>query len=378
MDDASLRSGIACIRRHPDCSEISVAGVALVPVETRRFPVCFVRCCLRCFVTIRGDRMDRRRSVLALVSAAAAFASRRVLAQARMRRIGLLLPNAAPALSGAFRKRLAALGWIEGQNLIIETMHAEDRNERLPALAAELARRNVDVIVTNSTPGALAAKGATSTIPVVFAHAADPVRSGIVPALARPGGNVTGVTNLAGDIALKQFELLKALVPKLERVAILADPSIPGQHVFETVDAAAAKHGVTVARINARTVAEIEAAFAAAVRERVAAVVVLPASVFLANGKLIVALSRKHRIATAHQNRQAVADGALVSYGVDFADGFARTAVYVDKILRGAKPGDLPVEQVERFVSAVNRSTAKALGITIPPSVLVRVDEVVE
>lgn len=297
---------------------------------------------------------------------------------AKMRRIGLLLPNAAPSLSGAFRKRLAALGWIEGQNLIIEMMNAEDRNERLPALAAELARRNVDVIVTSSTPGTLAAKGATATIPVVFAHAADPVKSKIVSNLARPGGNVTGVTNLAGDIALKQFELLKALMPKLERVALMGDPSIPSQNMFELIDAAAAKQGVAVVKIGAQTAAEIEAAFATAARERVSAIVVLPASVFLANGKLIVGLSRKQRIATAHQNRQAVADGALVSYGVDFADGFARTAVYVDKILKGAKPGDLPVEQAERFVSAVNRGTAKVLGITIPQAVLVRVDEVIE
>jgi putative tryptophan/tyrosine transport system substrate-binding protein len=321
--------------------------------------------------------MNRRDSLLALASVTVVVSSA-ALSQARPRRIGLLLPNAARALSSAFRNRLSALGWTEGKNLVIETMNADDRNDRLPALAAELARRNVEVIVTSSTPGALAAKAATSSIPIVFAHVADPVRSKVVSNLARPGGNITGVANLAGDIALKQFELLKALMPRLERFAVLGDPSISAQNMFESIDAAAAKQGTTWVRLGAQTAAEIEAVFATAAHERATAIVVLPASVFLAQGRLIVSLARKYRIATAHQNRQAVVEGALVSYGIDFPDGFARTAVYVDKILKGAKPGDLPVEQVERFVSAVNRSTAESLGITIPASVLARVDEVIE
>lgn len=296
-----------------------------------------------------------------------------------MRRIGLLLPNAAPALSGAFRKRLATLGWIEGQNLIIDFLHAENRNERLAELADELVRRKVEVIVTSSTAGANAAKAVTSTIPIVFAHVADPVRSGVVSNLARPGGNITGVTNLAGDIVLKQFELLKALMPKLERAAFMADPSIPvGPKMADALDSVAAKNGVSIQRSEARTLEEIDAVFAAASRERVTAIVVPPAPLYTSQSKHIAALSKKYRIATAHQDRQAVVNGGLVSYGIDFLDGFMRTAVYVDKILKGAKPGDLPVEQAERFVSAVNRSTAKAFGITIPQSVLVRVDEVIE
>ncbi len=298
---------------------------------------------------------------------------------AKMRRIGILLPNAAPALNGAFRKRLATLGWIEGQNLIIDFLHAENRNEMLAAHADELVRRRVEVIVTSSTMGAIAAKTATSTIPIVFAHVADPVRSNVVSSLARPAGNVTGVANLAGDIVLKQFELLKDMMPKLERAAFMGDRSIPaGPKMTESLEAAAGKSGVSLLKLEATTLEEIDAAFAAASRERATAMVVPPAPLYTSQGKHIVALARKYRIATAHQDRQAVANGALVSYGIDFLDQFARTAVYVDKILKGAKPGDLPVEQADRFVSAVNRSTAKALGITIPQSVLVRVDEVIE
>ena len=323
--------------------------------------------------------MNRRDSLFALTAFGVAGAPTLGLAQTQpVRRIGLLLPNAAPWFSEALQKRLAGLGWVEGRNLVIVSRGAGDRNELLAPLALELVAQKVEVIVTSSTPGALAAMAASSSIPIVFAHVADPVRSKIVSNLARPGGNVTGLTNLAGEIVPKQFELLKALIPKLERVAFMGDPSIPGQKMSETLRAGAEKHGVALLSLDASTLAEIDLAFETAKRERVAAMVVPPASIFIANSKYIVALSRKHRIATAHQNRSAVVDGALVSYGIDFVEGFARTATYVDKILRGAKPGDLPVEQVERFVSAVNRSTAKALGITIPQAVLARVDEVIE
>ena len=324
--------------------------------------------------------MDRRESVLALVAIGAAAVSSRSHAQAQpVRRIGILLPNAAPALNGAFRKRLATLGWIEGQNLLIESLHAEGRNDRMAALATELVRRNVEVIVTSTTPGALAAKAATSTIPIVFAHVADPMRANVVASLARPDGNVTGVSSFAGEIVSKQFELLNELMPKLKRIAFMNDPSNPlGQRTLVALETGAEKYAVSMVKVEARTPEEIEPAFASAARERAGAILVVPTSLFMSNDKHIVALARKYKIATVHQNRQAVVDGALVSYGIDFVDAFARTAVYVDKILKGAKPGDLPVEQAERFVSAINRSTAKALGITIPQSVLVRVDEVIE
>ena len=208
---------------------------------------------------------------------------------------------------------------------------------------------------------------------------ADPVGSGVVSSLARPGGNITGVSNLAGEIGLKQFELMKALMPKLERAAFLNDPSISvARDISAPIRAAAERAGISLTVIDVETAQEIAPAFARASRERATAMIVPPASLYLAHGQQIADLAKRYRIPTVHQDRRTVVQGALVSYGVDFVDGFARTAVYVDKILKGAKPGDLPVEQTERFVTAINRSTAKALGINIPQSVLVRVDEVIE
>ena len=324
--------------------------------------------------------MNRRESVLALIAFGAAGAPLCARAQAqKVRRIGLMLPSTAPAINAAFRKRMAALGWVEGRNLVIEARHADQRNERFPALAKDLVAQRVELIVTSSTPGALAAKAATSTIPIVFALVANPVGSGIVASLARPGGNITGVSNLASEIVPKQLELLKELMPGLERAVYLWDPSItPGVDASTTFRRAAERVGISVVVIDVRTVQEIEPAFARAARERATAMIVTPASLFLANGQQIAELAKRYRIATAHQDRATVAQGGLVSYGVDFVDGFARTAAYVDKILKGAKPGDLPVEQADRFETFINRSTAKALGITIPQSVLVRVDEVIE
>lgn len=323
--------------------------------------------------------MNRRDAVVALLALGAPTAPFPVCAQTpQVRRIGVLLPNAFPTGMSAFRKRLDALGWVEGKNLAIEFRHADNRNERFPALAEDLVRQKVELIATTSTPGALAAKVATSSIPVVFALVADPVGSGLVASLGRPGGNLTGVSNLALEIASKQLELLKALVPKLKRVAYLRDPSNLLTPLFESMSSAAVRAGVTLLNLEARTAEEIDAAFAKAARERVAAMVVPPASLYLTQTKRIVELAKHYRIATAYQNRQAVSAGGLVSYGIDFVDGFARTAVYVDKILRGAKPADLPVEQADRFMMVINRSTAKALGLTIPQSVLVRVDEVIE
>lgn len=247
--------------------------------------------------------MNRRESIRMLLAFGMLSVPTRGIAQAaRVRRIGLLLPNAAPAMNGAFRKRLSTLGWIEGQNLIIDLRHAENHNELFARLAVELVAKKVEVIVTSSTPGALAAMAATPTIPIVFAHLADPVRSKIVTNLARPGGNVTGVANLAGDIALKQFELLKALMPKLERVGFIGDPSIPsGAQMAESIQAGAEKNGVSLASFGARTLEEVDAAFAAASRERVTAMIVPPASLYIAQGKHIVGLARRYKIATAHQ-----------------------------------------------------------------------------
>ena len=322
----------------------------------------------------------RRRELLLGAAALGVAAPFRGWAQnTQVRRIGLMLPSAAPAINAAFRKRMAALGWFEGKNFLIESRHTDQRNERFPALAKELVAQKVELIVTSSTPGALAAKAATAKIPIVFALVADPVGSGIVASLARPGGNITGVSNLAGEIIPKQLELLKVLMPGLERVVFLGDPSSAARaDTTKTVRKAAERAGISLVVIELEAAHEIGPAFARAARERATAMIVPPASLFLANGKQIVASAKQSRLATAHQDRAAVTDGGLVGYGVDFVDGFARTAPYVDKILKGAKPGDLPVEQADRFVMVVNKSTAKFLGITIPQAVLMRVDEVIE
>jgi putative ABC transport system substrate-binding protein len=327
--------------------------------------------------------MSRRRRLLQAFSAAALLPGAPLLrAQAaRARRVGILLATARSAeiLVPPFRKRMSALGWDEGRNLTIETRVTENRYDRVPVLAAELVRIKVDVIVTVSTPMARAAKDATATIPVVFAWVADPVAAGLVASLAHPGGNLTGVSNQAIEIAPKQFELLKALLPGLARVAELRDPKWEGaQALSDRFRDAAARAAVTLVTVEASSAAELEGAFSAAARQRATAMVIPPIPLFGTQGVRIAQLGKQYRIAIAAQARSFVTDGGLVSYGSDNTDGFARTAAYVDKILRGAKPADLPVEQADRFETIVNRATANSLGLTIPPSVLIRADEVIE
>ena len=298
----------------------------------------------------------------------------------RVRRVGILLPaKGNEGLLVPYRKRLGELGWIEGQNLAIDIRNSENRYERLPALARELIGLKVDVIVTASTTVTRAAKEATATIPVVFAWVADPVASGLVASLARPGGNVTGLSNVVFEIAPKQFELLKALIPGLKRVAELHDPKFDRtQALSAQLKGAAARAGVELVQVEASTAGELEGAFAAAARARATAMVVPPLPLYGENAERIAKLAKQYRIPTASQYRSFVLSGGLVSYGSDLNDGFLRTAVYVDKILKGAKPADLPVEQADRFELVINRGTAKALGLTIPQSVLLRADEVIE
>ena len=328
--------------------------------------------------------MNRRDTILSLLALSAASGTLRVLAQApALRRIGVMVPNSLPVApnpsANEFRKRLAALGWVEGKNLSIDMRYAEERLERFAGFARELVEQKVDVIVASSTPAALAAKAATTQIPIVFALVADPVGAGLVASLGRPGGNLTGVSNRVFEVVPKQIELLGELVPKLERVGFLNDSSNPARHaMLDSMRAACARAGIALVVVESAKAEELEPAFAKAARERVAAMVVPPASLYFTERKRIAQISLKYRMATAHQNRSSVAAGGLVSYGIDFNDGFARAAVYVDKILKGAKPADLPVEQADRFEMVINRSTAKALGLTIPQSVLMRADEVVE
>lgn len=326
--------------------------------------------------------MNRRHAVFALVAVGATSVPVRLFAQPqRVRRIGVVLPGGAWDQGVTeLRARLRALGWTEGTNLAIEVRYAENRFERFPALVKELAERNVDVIVVTSTPGTRAAKETTSLTPIVFAHVADPVATGLVASLARPGGSVTGVATLAIEIAPKQIELLKALVPNLERVAELRQPGFgPVVHTMSAqLQRAAANAQVLLVTVDAERADDLEGAFAEAARVRAAAMVVPPAPLYLQQSRRIAQLAQHHRIATVFQSRIQVAGGGLASYGPNLVDAFARTARYVDKILRGAKPADLPVEQADRFETVINRKTAAALGLKIPPEVLLRATEVIE
>lgn len=327
--------------------------------------------------------MNRRNAMLALAAVGAVTVPGRLLAQApRMRRIGLLVPFAAERSRSRilFRERLHRLGWTEGVNLEIEVRSADNRLDRFPELVNELIARGVEVIIVSTTPGAQAAEKATSTIPIVFTLVADPVGSGLVASLARPGANVTGVSNLIVEIAPKQIELLKALVPNLERVSMLHTPAMgPVAGVMlAQLQKAATQASVALIRVDADKVEELESAFATAVQAQARGVIVPPAPLYFSEIKHIVQLAKKYRIATVFANRDQVAAGGLASYGVDFADAFARSAPYVDKILRGTKPADLPVEQADRFETAINRKTAAELGLKIPPEVLLRATEVIE
>ncbi len=327
--------------------------------------------------------MNRRQLILA---AGVFAAAPQLSAQApRVRRVGVLFGG--PLMTSRrspwfdeFRARLAKLGWSEGTNLEIEIWSAENRVDRFPALVREAVAHKVEVIVINSTPGALVAKELSMGIPVVFAQLGDPVGSGLVTSLARPGGHVTGTSIQMTELAGKQIELLKALVPKLERIAELRSPAV-GKLAFDVsarLASAAARAGVGLIHMDADKAGEIEPAFAAASGARVQAMVVVPIGLYFTEIKNIVLLAKRHRMATMFAGRSLVAAGGLVSYGPDFTDGFVRSASFVDRILRGAKPADLPVEQADRFELVINRKTAAELGLTIPASVLLQATEVIE
>jgi putative ABC transport system substrate-binding protein len=297
-------------------------------------------------------------------------------------RIGYLtggLSTDSPVLREAFRQGLRELGWVEGQNVVIEYRFAEGRYDRLPELAAELVRLKVDIIVTVATPAAVAAKDATATIPIVGISLGDPVGIGLIASLARPGGNVTGLSYSVGlELVRKQLELLKEIVPKVRRVAILSNPANPF-HAFATRDVkgAARSLGVQLQLLEARGPTEFDGAFAAMVKKRVGALVVVPDQMFQLHRTRLADLVARSRLPAAYGIREYVEAGGLISYGTSLPDLWRRAATYVDKILKGAKPGDLPVEQPTKFELVINLKTAKALGLTIPPSLLARADEVI-
>ena len=287
---------------------------------------------------------------------------------------------AAAPLFEAFRQGLRERGWLEGQNVAIEYRLAEGRRDRLPDLAAELVRLKVDVIFAPSTAATVAAHNATRTIPIIMASFGDPVGRGIIASLARPGGNVTGLSySVELGIVGKQLELLKEVVPKVSRVAVLGDPGHP-QYGSQLREAEVASRSLRVQLqvVEARGPSEYDSAFGTMVRKRAEALLVLPDPVSFLNRRPHLDLAAKHRLPASYGSREFVDAGGLISYGPSLSDLWRRAATYVDKILRGAKPGDLPVEQPTKFELVINLKTAKALGLTIPQSVLLRADEVIE
>ncbi len=280
----------------------------------------------------------------------------------------------------AFRQGLRDLGWVEGKNIVIEYRWAEGSSDRWADLAADLVRLKVDVILAGNTQAAVAAKNATRTIPIVMGTAGDPVAIGLVASLAQPGGNVTGLSFSAGvEMFTKELEILKETVPTIRRVAVLSNPANPA-HAFWTKDTqpAARSLGVQLQILEARGPQEFDTAFAAMARERAGALLVLADSSFGLHRARLQGLAAKNRLPAMYGSREYAEAGGLMSYGVDVRDNFRRSATYVDKILKGAKPADLPVEQPTKFELVINMKTAKALGLAIPQAVLLRGDQVLE
>ncbi len=279
----------------------------------------------------------------------------------------------------AFRQGLRELGYTEGQNIVIEVRFANGRVERLPELATELARLNPDVLVTPGTPASLVAKQATSTIPVVFAGVADAVGAGLVANLARPGGNITGLTGISAELGGKRLELLKEVTPRASRVAVLYNPADRSNVlVLKEMQKSAPALRLTLQPLEVRGPGEFVGAFVAMTRERAHALFGAAGVLTTEHRKALVDLAAKRRIPAMWGERQFVEAGGLMSYAVNFYDQVRRAATYVDKILKGAKPADLPVEQPTKFELVINLKTAKALGLTIPPSLLQRVDQVIQ
>jgi putative tryptophan/tyrosine transport system substrate-binding protein len=279
----------------------------------------------------------------------------------------------------AFRQGLSETGYVEGKNVTIEYRGAEGQYDRLPALAADLVGRKVDVIVATSVPSARAAKTATSTIPIVFAVGTDPVEDGLVASLARPGGNLTGVTFMMTELMQKRLELLSELAQQVGVIALLVNPDNPNvERTMRDVQEAARAKGVQLQILKAATKAEIDAAFAAFAQLRVGALLVGNDPFFYNRREQLVALASQHAVPAIYEARDYVAAGGLISYGTSLAAASRQAGIYVGKILKGAKPTDLPVEQPTRFELVVNLKTAQALGLTVPPSILSRADEVIE
>jgi putative ABC transport system substrate-binding protein len=327
----------------------------------------------------------KRRRFIGVVAGALIVAPQTSVAQRgeTIFRIGFLslnTPDSARDAFAAFNQVLRERGWSQGQNIRFESRFADGRVDRLPELATELTQLSVDIIVTGSSVATRAAKNVTKTIPIVMAASADALGEGFVSSLARPGGNVTGVTFLAGtEIAGKQLQLLKEVAPSAYRVAVLTNPSNASHAAFvKDLNVAARTLGKQLQLVEARNPDQLDDSFAAMTRDRATALLVLTDSMFFGQRRSITELAAKSRLPTMYSQREFVDAGGLVSYGPSLSEMFRRAAIYVDKILRGARPSDLPVEQPNKFDLVVNLRTAKALGLTIPQSVLFRADQVIE
>jgi putative ABC transport system substrate-binding protein len=326
--------------------------------------------------------MNRRDTVLALLAFGAAPRVTCAQQRAAMPVIGFL-NGASPHLSAhlvrAYHQGLGETGYVEGRNIGVEYRSAEGQYDRLPALAADLVQRQVSVIVATGTPTGLPAKAATTTIPIVFVTGSDPVEQGLVASLNRPGGNLTGATTLAVELGQKRMELLHELVPKASLIGVLVNPTGPNlDAVLRDLRAAARTVGLPIHVLQASTERELDAAFAALVQLRAGALVIGTDTFFNSQSKRLAELALRHRVPAIYQYREFVAAGGLMSYAGSITDAYRVAGVYTGRILKGAKPSDLPVQQSTKAELFVNQKTAKALGITIPPSILVRAEEVIE
>ncbi len=330
--------------------------------------------------------MNNRRKLLVALGAGAVVLPLRSFAQqqGKVWRVGFLSQRNRPIsldadIFGAFRQGMRELGYVEGKNLVIEWRFADSQYERLPGLALELAQMKMDVLVAGGNDAPLAMQKATTTIPIVMANASDPVGSGLIKSLGRPGGNITGLTTISYDLGPKRLEMLLGMVPKLSRVAVLVNPAntVHGRSLKQ-VQAVAQKLGVKILPVKTQTAPEIEDAFSVMARDNARAVIVERDAVFNQQVRQIAELAMKHRLPSIAGIREYVEAGGLMSYGPNNVDGFRRAATYVDKIFKGAKAGDLPVEQPTKFELFINRKTAKALGLTIPQSLLISADKVIE
>jgi len=329
--------------------------------------------------------MRRRHFIISLSSAMSAWPFAARAQQKAMPVIGWLNPFSPPAnlgelVHGPIHRGLSETGFVEGQNMVSEYRWAEFHNDRLPALAADLASRKVDLIITaGGAPPALAAKNATSTIPIVFTFVADPVGAGLVASLARPGGNLTGFSNLAIELTPKRLELLCELVPQATVIAFLVNPDNKMTEPYiRVVQEAVRVKGIQLPILRAETEAEIDAAFASLGQLQAGGLVVAADPFFAFRREQLLALASRYAVPAIYEWREFVADGGLISYGIDNAAVARQAGIYAGRILKGAKSADLPVQQPTTFLLVVNLNTAKALGITVPPSILARSDEVIE